>query len=241
MKFYVCLQSTCPCGRSRDYCRACNCDCGQFLRGFKWYCNPCGCECGVCTRRTKYGYVYGVRCCGCGGCFPGTSTVTLADGKLVKMSELQVGDQVQTGWFHAFLNHRKRSSAHDNFIQCQWFTFQLMIKPVCSILNINSNNDLLKNRKNCMYSYHWKYLSLYYSLKYCPKILIYLIIFHFISNSDFSSGNARYSNVRAFLWRKHNLDSMYKSITISSNRTISLTGNHLIYTRKRGANKFSAM
>ena len=34
---------------------------------------------------------------GGGGCFPSNSKVTLQDGKSVRMSELQLGDKVQTG------------------------------------------------------------------------------------------------------------------------------------------------
>ena len=46
-------------------------------------------------------------CCDCTyppkECFPSTSKVKLADGKSVRMSELQLGDQVQTG--NTFLSH----------------------------------------------------------------------------------------------------------------------------------------
>ena len=43
-----------------------------------------------------------VECCNCeaqqdDGCFPATSILNLANGKSVKMSELQIGDFVQTG------------------------------------------------------------------------------------------------------------------------------------------------
>ena len=35
-----------------------------------------------------------------GGCFPSTATVQLQNGKMVKMSELQIDDQVKTGTLH---------------------------------------------------------------------------------------------------------------------------------------------
>ena len=35
--------------------------------------------------------------CDCGLCFPSTARVSLENGKLVTMGELQIGDQVQTG------------------------------------------------------------------------------------------------------------------------------------------------
>ena len=38
----------------------------------------------------------GIICCEC-GCFPFAATVNMANGKSVLMSELQIGDKVQTG------------------------------------------------------------------------------------------------------------------------------------------------
>ena len=60
-------------------------------------CNPCGCLCGVCENG-----VGGLKCCGnCPPppvhCFPITARVSLESGKSVTMSELQIGDRVQTG------------------------------------------------------------------------------------------------------------------------------------------------
>ena len=66
------------------------------------------CACGVC-KRNKKDYMCnhdskdsnGKSCCKCVDttpkCFPATTEVFLDNGKLVKMSELQVGDRVLTG------------------------------------------------------------------------------------------------------------------------------------------------
>ena len=46
---------------------------------------------------TASGSAAPIHCCPCGACFPGTGTFNLENGKSVKMSELQIGDRVQTG------------------------------------------------------------------------------------------------------------------------------------------------
>ena len=38
-----------------------------------------------------------MECCKCPASFPGAGTINLESGKSVKMSELQIGDRVQTG------------------------------------------------------------------------------------------------------------------------------------------------
>ena len=43
-------------------------------------------------------------------------------------------------------------------------------------------------------------------------------------------GKISYSEVRTFLTKDSSGINMFKSITTSMNRTITLTGNHLIYT-----------
>ena len=37
-----------------------------------------------------------------GGCFPSTSRIQLKNGKLLPMSELQIGDKIQTGKKNSF-------------------------------------------------------------------------------------------------------------------------------------------
>ena len=53
-------------------------------------------------------------------------------------------------------------------------------------------------------------------------------------------GRLKYSEVRAVLHRTPNVITVYKSITTQGNRTISLSGNHLVYTRKSHHDKFNA-
>ena len=54
-------------------------------------------------------------------------------------------------------------------------------------------------------------------------------------------GGLTYSEVRAFLKKRPTVTTMYMSITTASKKTIRLTENHLIYTRKSCADKFIPM
>ena len=56
-----------------------------------------------------------------------------------------------------------------------------------------------------------------------------------------SSGRVRYSEVKAFLQGQPDLTANYISITTMDNRSISLSGNHLIHARKHGSDKFNPM
>ena len=47
-----------------------------------------------------------------------------------------------------------------------------------------------------------------------------------------SEGILTFSAVRTFLKKRDTITTTYKSISTSMNTTISLTANHLIYTRK---------
>ena len=105
------LQRGCTCGATRSGCLPCNCPCGACYNTplEKWSCCPCGCDCGVCHREitslSQLTNVHGegqshdtggLFCCKC-SCFPSAARVNLDNGKLGAMSELQVGDKVQTG------------------------------------------------------------------------------------------------------------------------------------------------
>ena len=54
-------------------------------------------------------------------------------------------------------------------------------------------------------------------------------------------GKISYSEVRTFLMKDYSVINMYKSITTSMNRTITLTGNHLIYAKIDKGNQFYPM
>ena len=56
-----------------------------------------------------------------------------------------------------------------------------------------------------------------------------------------SQGRTQFNEVTAFLQRDHGMTGIYISITTSSNKTITLSGSHLIYTRKVGKDKFNVM
>ena len=75
------------CDRSNNArcCPRCDCECGLILNGFALLAAPGG------TASTA-------SCRPCSGsCFPAGATVRMETGKSVAMSELQIGDQVQTG------------------------------------------------------------------------------------------------------------------------------------------------
>ena len=55
------------------------------------------------------------------------------------------------------------------------------------------------------------------------------------------SGRLTYSKVITFLKKQPKTSNMYKSITTSGNKTINLSGNHLIYGRKSSSDKFNPM
>ena len=52
---------------------------------------------------------------------------------------------------------------------------------------------------------------------------------------------AVYSPVTSFLDKRPDTINIYKSITTSSNNTIRLSANHLIYARKAQTDKFTTM
>ena len=56
-----------------------------------------------------------------------------------------------------------------------------------------------------------------------------------------SDGNIIFSEVRAFVKKQSTVINMYKSITTSLNKTIRLSGNHLIYARKNSSEKLHPM
>ena len=55
------------------------------------------------------------------------------------------------------------------------------------------------------------------------------------------SGSVSYSQVTSFMKKQQVITRMYISITTSWNNTLSLSGNHLIYTRKSYMEKFMPM
>ena len=66
-------------------------------------------------------------------------------------------------------------------------------------------------------------------------------IFSKILNQVSSEGKIVYSQIRTFMEKQPTAATTYKSIKTSLNHTISLTGNHLLYARLSGAEKFNTM
>ena len=56
-----------------------------------------------------------------------------------------------------------------------------------------------------------------------------------------SGGIAGYGEVTAFMKNQQTVTAIYKSITTAGNRTISLSGSHLIYAKRHAADKFNPM
>lgn len=53
--------------------------------------------------------------------------------------------------------------------------------------------------------------------------------------------NTLYSEVGTFMKKDYAITSDFKSITTSGNKTISLTGDHPIFSRNGDADQFNAM
>ena len=65
---------------------------------------------------------------------------------------------------------------------------------------------------------------------------------HVFNIHEYSSGGSlEYSEVRIFLEQQTTITTMYKSITTSNNKTIHLSQNHLIYSRKIRTERFNPM
>ena len=56
-----------------------------------------------------------------------------------------------------------------------------------------------------------------------------------------ADGKLTYSKLTTFLKKRSSMNSMYRSITTFRNKTISLSGNHLIYSKKNENDKFNPM
>ena len=77
--------------------------------------NACNCKCGIVKK--SFQDLFSLvdlqntySCKKCKGCFPGASSIKLKSGRSIAMSELQVGDHVETGllktnFFGIFLNN----------------------------------------------------------------------------------------------------------------------------------------
>ena len=73
------------------------------------------------------------------------------------------------------------------------------------------------------------------NIKYIFIFTHALYFIHVVS----TDGKLTYSKVTTFLKKWPSMITTYKSITTLRNKTISLSGNHLIYARKDGNDKFN--
>ena len=86
-------------------------------------------------------------------------------------------------------------------------------------------------------SHDW-YSSQLPCVHYCEYLFVLLL--NVCSYSVSLGGSVTYSKVRTFLKKQHMVTNMYKQI-ITLNNTISLSENHLIYTRSNWMEKFNPM
>ena len=86
----------CPCGGDCYDCQCCGCGVIHSGRLNRNVCKACNCGCGTEWNPDVPGHHRCKSSCD-GGCFPGTARLTLENGKSITMSELQIGDKVQTG------------------------------------------------------------------------------------------------------------------------------------------------
>ena len=77
-------------------------------------------------------------------------------------------------------------------------------------------------------------------LTLCFKMLTHCKVFNLIFVSFSSTGEATYAEVTAFLKKRPNAVVQYTSI-VTSNETLTLTGNHLVYARSHFENQFKPM
>ena len=82
----------CPCGGGCYDCECCKCGTIRSGRLRRLVCSACDCSCRTEWNPDVAGHH---RCKKC--CFPATGRLILENGKSITMSELQVGDRVQTG------------------------------------------------------------------------------------------------------------------------------------------------
>ena len=91
---------------------------------------------------------------------------------------------------------------------------------------------ILNNGRISQPWYHILYLNVDVFIVYNLDIFLLSVL---------SDGQVTYSYIDTFLHKQHNVAIMYKSIRTSLNETITLTGSHLIYSRKSFTDKFNEM
>ena len=124
------------------------------------------------------------------------------------MSELQIGDRVQTG---KHINVKKIDDSTNRLMYLSVTMYEIQVQ------------DFL---------FHYKYTRLNdEKIEKLPTHdrVYFSDLSHFASVS--SSGTVKYSAVKAFLKKQPKMVAEYKSIA-TVNETLTLSGNHLVYARK---------
>ena len=66
-------------------------------------------------------------------------------------------------------------------------------------------------------------------------------LFSFLLHLVSPGGKIHYSEVKVFLTKEESVTSAYRSVTTLTNKTIQLSSNHLLYTRRSSSEKFAPM
>ena len=141
------------------------------------------------------------------------------------MSELQKGDKVQTGnridnlVFFTFFFNDQLKDAFCFVIKCSLYN---IVVHLLSYFTNTFLNNILRFAKS--YVFLW--------LFWCYKIIYFKVS---------SDGSVKYSDVRTFMRKDHNVITKYLSITTYCNKTLTLSPNHLVYARKVSSDEFNPM
>ena len=82
--------------------------------------------------------------------------------------------------------------------------------------------------------------SLPVTSRHAPASFRQLILSYFATLVS-ENGEITFSEVKAFIEKQPHVTAIYKSISTSSNQTITLSPNHLIYARKVETEKYLPM
>ena len=109
-------------------------------------------------------------------------------------------------------------------------------------LNIKSSEEFRKLLLLLLVQIYLLKESINIHKKSCQKghcTCIFIIQIYFSFHTGNSHGSLTYSEIKVFMKRQPTDITMYKSITTSSNQTINISGNHIIYRRKSATDKFN--
>ena len=144
--------------------------------------------------------------------------------------EENIYDELQI-WQHLLswlFNIRNSDKCRNGTIIKRHLTILLVIKSTfyCALLIMIDRRQVMTRQYEEIYQKTNWIINLFFK---------YEVLIQYLVSSE---GRLTYGEVRVLLQKNQGLTSFYKSITTSSNNTIRLTGNHLIYARTTSAEFF---